>query len=49
VVREGVVVRTGTGWPGGTLTEVARFGVAALESGGDGERSGGPTLLISVR
>ena len=33
---KGVMVRTGTGWPGGTLAEVARFCGAVLESGGAG-------------
>ncbi len=36
---KGVMVRTGTGWPGGTLTEVARFcgvrGSSLVEPAGD--------------
>ncbi len=36
---KGVMVRTGTGWPGGTLAEVARFcgvrGLSLVEPAGD--------------
>ena len=39
VVGKGVMVRTGTGWPGGTLAEVARFcgvrGLSLVEPAGD--------------
>jgi hypothetical protein len=49
VVREVSLVGDGRVPDEVTLTEVTRFNGAVLESGGDGESSGGPTLLIPVR
>ena len=40
-LEKGVMLRTGMGWLGGTLAEVARFCGAVLESGGAGGRSQG--------